>query len=101
MPIKKISNMLNVTELDRNTVLSLVTHSKKNHFACTPAKLCEELMDATYTQTGYFNAYVSTHPFVAIHIIGDKDILDKHKQMLMDKVTEVLTRYHQRGNVKI
>jgi hypothetical protein len=100
MPIKKISNMLNIRELDNNTVLSLVTNSKKNHFSCTPANLCEALMDATYTQTGYFNAYVSTHPFVGIHIIGEKDVLEKHKQSLTEKVTDVLTRYHTRGNVK-
>ena len=101
MPIKKVGNMLDISELDNNTVLSLVTRSKKNHFSCTLAKLCEDLMDATYTQTGYFNAYVSTHPFIAIHIVGDKEVLDRHKQMLTDKVTEVLTRYHQVGNVKI
>ena len=101
MPIKKVSNRLNVTEIDSDTVLSIATDSKKNHFSCTLAKLCEMLVDATYTPTGYFNAYVSTHPFIAIHIVGDKKILDLHKKMLIEKVTNVLASYHERGNVKI
>ncbi len=101
MPIKKHSNTLSVSELDSDTVLSIVTKSKKNHFSCTPAKLCEDLVHATYTSTGYFNAYVSTHPFIAIHIVGDKKILKEHKKMLMQNVTQALERYHQSGNVKI
>ena len=100
MPIKKLSNTLNVTELSNDTVLSLVTKSKKNHFSCTVSQLCETLMDATYTSTGYFNAYVSTHPFIAIHIVGDKEILAQHKNALIEKVTTALSIHHERGNVK-
>jgi hypothetical protein len=101
MPIKKHSNTLSVSELDSDTVLSIVTKSKKNHFSCTPAKLCEDLVHATYTSTGYFNAYVSLHPFIAIHIVGDKEILAQHKKSLIEKVTTALSSYHERGNVKI
>jgi hypothetical protein len=101
MPIKKISNQLNVRELDKETVLSIVTSSKKNHFSCTVGQLCEALIDATYTTTGYFNAFVSTHPFIGIHIVGETEPLNKHKKMLIDKVTAVLNRHHERGNVKI
>lgn len=101
MPIKKISNQLNVLELDKNTVLSIVTRSKKNHFSCTTPILCGELMDATYTCHGYFNAYISTHPFIGIHIVGREEVLDEHKDMLMAKVSKVLNDYHVKGNVKI
>lgn len=101
MPIKKISNQLNVLELDNNHVLSVVTSSKKNHFSCTTSRLCEELVDATYTSVGYFNAHVSTHPFIGIHIVGERDMLDKHKDMLIANVSRVLTNYHERGNVKL
>jgi hypothetical protein len=101
MPIKKIPNQLNVLELDNNDVLSIVTNSKKNHFSCTTSKLCEELIDATYTSVGYFNAQVSTHPFIGIHIVGEKSMLDKHRDMLISKVSRVLTNYHERGNVRI
>lgn len=101
MPIKKHSNQLNVLELDSNTVLSLVTNSKKNHFSCTTPKLSQLLVEATHTSVGYFNAYVSTHPFIGIHIVGKKDMLDANKDMLLDRVSQVLNDYHQRGNVKI
>jgi hypothetical protein len=101
MPIKKFSNQLNITELDSSSVLNIVTSSKKNHFSCSIARLCDWLMDATRTSGGYFNAYVSTHPFIAIHIIGDKEILEKHKDMLIESVSKVLVNYHQKGNVRI
>lgn len=101
MPIKKIPNVLNVKELDSDTVLSIVTQSKKNHFSCSLSELCEKLVDATYTTSGYFNAYVSTHPFIAIHIVGDKKILKDHKQTLLKNISQVLDGYHQVGNVKI
>lgn len=101
MPIKKLSNILNIREVDSDTVLSVITDGKKNHFSCTLAKLCEMLVDATYTPTGYFNAYISTHPFIAIHIVGDKKMLDLHKNILIENVTKVLNDHHERGNVKI
>ena len=101
MPIKKISNQLNVLQLDNSHVLSIVTSSKKNHFSCTTARLCEELVDATYTSVGYFNAHVSTHPFIGIHIVGERGMLDKHKDMLIANVSRVLTNYHERGNVRL
>jgi hypothetical protein len=101
MPIKKISNHLDVLELDKNHVISIVTTSKKNHFSCTISKLCEVLVDATYTSVGYFNAHVSTHPFIGIHIVGERGMLDKHKDMLIANVSRVLTNYHERGNVRL
>lgn len=101
MPIKKVSNTLTIKELDSDSVLSIVTSSKKNHFSCTLATLCELLVDATYTTTGYFNAYISTHPFIAIHIVGDKKILSQHKKNLVENITKVLNEYHDKGNVKI
>jgi hypothetical protein len=101
MPIKKISNQLNVLEVDSNHVLSIVTSSKKNHFSCTTSKLSELLIDATYTSVGYFNAHVSTHPFIGIHIVGERGMLDKHKDMLISNVSRVLNNYHERGNVRL
>ena len=101
MPIKKNSNQLNVLELENSNVLSIVTRSRKNHFSCTTSTLCELLVHATHTSTGYFNAHVSTHPFIGIHIVGERDMLDKHRDMLISNVSRVLTDYHERGNVRI
>lgn len=101
MPIKKYSNQLNILELDSSRVLSIVTNSKKNHFSCTTSKLCEELIHAIYTSVGYFNAHASSHPFIGIHIVGEREMLEMHKDMLISKVSRVLTNYHKRGNVKI
>lgn len=101
MPVKKISNHLMIDEVESNSTLSFVTRSKKNHFTCTASKLSELLVDATYTSTGYFNTYVATHPFVAVLVIGEPDKLAEYKDMLKNKITNVLQDYHSKGNVTI
>ncbi|CAN6134671.1 hypothetical protein MCETRH20_01297 [Methylophilaceae bacterium] len=101
MSIKKIANQLNVELINSLEVLNFITSSKKNHFTVSEAKLCEAITEATYTTTGYFNTYVSTYPYVAVHVVGESNRLSEHKDWLKEQISAVLSSHHTIGNVRI
>jgi hypothetical protein len=101
MPIKKIPNSLSVTRLDGNQILSFVTSSKKSHFTCSEAKLCEHIEWSTHTTGNYFLTYVSLFPTVAVHVYGRADILAKHADWLEGQISKCLADLHDDGKSKV
>jgi len=97
MPIKKIPNQLNIHLVNQSEILNLLTRSKKSHFTITESKLCELLHDAIHTTGGFFNIYVSTYPYIAVHITGDTGKLDEYRDWLMEQVSNVLKDNHDIG----
>lgn len=101
MSIKKVANQLNIKLINSLEVLNFITTSKKSHFTISEAKLCEVITGATYTTPSYFNTYVSTYPYVAIHVVGSSEKLSEYKDWLKEQISTVLNSYHTIGNVRI
>ncbi len=101
MPIKKNVNILSVDRLNQAEILSFVTHSKKSHFTCSEAQLCEHIVWSTHTTGTYFVTYVSLVPTVAVHVYGCKDTLKEHADWLENRISQALADLHDDGRDKI
>ena len=101
MPIKKHVNTLTVFEPPSNEMLSFITRSKRSHFTCSEAKLCEALEQSIYTIHRYFVAYVSFHPTVSVHVYGAQDQIKSHQQWLGESIEKTLKSLHDDGRDKI
>lgn len=101
MPIKKTPNNLNTDARKDDAVLSVFTNSKKVHFSCSEAKLFESLEYCLHDTYKYYQVHLSTHPFIAVHITGDKDKISLNGNDLRQAIINTLSDYHEIGNVKL
>jgi len=102
MPKKINANTLNVTEVDdQQHVINLFTKNKKAHFNVSEAKLYETLMFHINDQYKLYSVYLSTTPFIAVHISCRTDVILREKEQLVNKVHLALESCFDDGTSKI
>ena len=80
MPIKKVSNHLMMVDDKNHFVLNFFTHNKKAHF-CSESKLYDEVKTAIYFVSPFPICYLTTYPFIAVHILhGEEKLLNDNKE---------------------
>jgi hypothetical protein len=84
-----------VTKVTEGKTLSYVTNAKKGNFILSEARLYDEFSSALSRGHFYYQIYMSTQPFVALHIVGREDIINEHEIFIFETIKETVERYHQ------
>lgn len=101
MPIKKVANQLNTEARVEDAVISIFTNSKKGHFSCSEAKLFERLEYCIHDTYKFYQVHLTTYPYIAVHITGDKVKIDKNSSDLREAIVKTLSDLHDIGNVQL
>lgn len=103
MPKKNYTNTLIVDEVHSDCdVLNLFTYyNKKAHFKISMPELYESIRWHLNDLYGCFQVRLSVYPYIAVHIYGRKDILEREKSALITKVKQALAENFDNGVSKI
>jgi hypothetical protein len=93
VPKKKIPNTLYLVHARSDEIMSFITQCKKNHFDCSESKLYDSLNMAFYDSNGYYVVYLSTYPYIAVHITGRNDKLMGNEHAFQEKIETVLKNH--------
>ena len=93
MPKKKIPNTLNLVQARSDEIMSFITHCKKNHFDCSESKLYDSLNMALNDIYSFFNLYLTTYPYIAVHIVGTSEKLKGKEQEFKEKIEATLQNH--------
>jgi hypothetical protein len=90
-----------VTKVTDGKTLSYVTNAKKGNFVLSEVRLYEEIVCAL--NRGHFNyqIYMSTQPFIAIHILGKEDFIQENEKLIFETIKETVERYHQNTSTPV
>ena len=101
MPVKKIANQLSTEARSEDAVISIFTKSKKGHFTCSEAKLFENLEFCIGDTYKVYQVHLTTHPFIAVHVTGEKDKIAQNSSYLREAIVNTLKELHDIGNVQL
>jgi len=85
-----------VTKVTQGKTLNYITNAKKGNFILSEARLYGEFTSALSRGNFHYRIYMSTQPFVALHIFGKEDIINEHENFIFETIKETVERYHQR-----
>ena len=93
MPKKTTPNSLYLVHARSDEIMSFITQCKKNHFDCSESKLYESLNFSLNDIYGFFNLYLSTYPYIAVHIAGTSEKLKGKEQDFKEKIEATLQNH--------